>query len=143
LSRYHRVTAVRSGQVLGRAALKYRDEHVDLVAARTLRRVARTGERVTTRIAGAPSQLEGPLDAGTRVGTIEVRQRGQVVGRVPLVVARAISAPTLAQRVSNYLGRGSTRAVLGLLALCSLYLALARRRSVRRRNGAEGPGLAS
>lgn len=143
LSRYRRLTALRGGQVLARAALKFRDGHVDLVAARTVQRVARTGERVTTRVVGAPAQVEGPLDAGARVGTIEVRQRGRVVARVPLVTARNVAAPSLAQRVSGYLGRGSTRAVLAVLALCSLYLAVARRRSARRRNGAEGPGLAS
>jgi hypothetical protein len=65
------------------------------------------------------------------------------VDRVPLVTAREIAAATLAQRVGDYLDRGSTRAVLVLLALCSLYLALVRRRFTRRRNGAEGHGLAS
>jgi D-alanyl-D-alanine carboxypeptidase (penicillin-binding protein 5/6) len=143
LARYRRVIALRRGAVLARAALKYRDEHVDLVAARTVLRVARRGEQIHTRVVGAPSEIEGPLDAGTRVATVEVRQRGRVVARVPLVVARAVTAPTLGQRVSDYLGRGSTRAVLVLLALCSLYLALVRRRSARRRNGAEGHGLAS
>jgi D-alanyl-D-alanine carboxypeptidase (penicillin-binding protein 5/6) len=143
LARYRRVMALRRGQVLARAGLKYRDEHVDLVAAQTVPRVARRGEHLATQVIGAPAEIEGPLDAGARVGTIEVRQRGQVVARIPLVTARAIAAPTLAQRVSDYLGRGSTRVVLVLLALCSLYLALVRRRSARRRNGAEGHGLAS
>ena len=143
LARYRRVIALRRGAVLAHAALKYRDAHVDLVAARTVLRVARRDERVTTRIVGAPSEVEGPLDAGAPVGTVEVRQRGRVVARVPLVTASAVSAPTIVQRVSDYLGRGSTRAVLVVLALCSLYLALVRRRSSRRRNGAEGHGLAS
>jgi D-alanyl-D-alanine carboxypeptidase (penicillin-binding protein 5/6) len=143
LSRYHRTTPVRKGSVYAAAALKYRDEKVDLVAARSVTRVARRGERLVMRVTGAPSEIEGPLDAGTRVGTILVRQRGRVVDRVALVTARAVSAPTLGQRLGDYLGRGSTRAVLGVLALCSLYLALVRRRLTRRRNGAEGHGLAS
>jgi serine-type D-Ala-D-Ala carboxypeptidase (penicillin-binding protein 5/6) len=143
LSRYRRATAVRRGAVLARAALKYRDTHVDLVAARSVARVTRRGERLTTHVTGAPSEIEGPLAAGARVGTVLVRLRGHVVDRVPLVTASAISAPTFAQRIGDYLGRGSTRAVLVALALCSLYLALVRRRSMRRRNGAKGPGLAS
>jgi len=143
LSRYHRVMPVRKGAVLASADLKYRDDNVDLVAARTVMRVARRGERLSTRVAGAPTEIEGPLDAGTRVGTILVRQRGRVVDRVALVTERAVAAPTLGQRVGDYLGRGSTRAVLAVLALCSLYLALMWRRFTRRRNGAEGPGLAS
>jgi len=55
-----------------------------------------------------------------------------------LVTARDVSAPTLGQRLGDYLGRGATRAVLALLALCSLYLALMWRRFTRRGNGAEG-----
>jgi D-alanyl-D-alanine carboxypeptidase (penicillin-binding protein 5/6) len=143
LSRYHRIAPLHKGSVLGSAALKYRDERVDLVAARTVMRVARRGERVTTTVTGTPAEIEGPMDAGTRVGTILVRQRGRVVDRVALVTARDVAAASLGQRLGDYLGRGSTRAVLAVLALCSLYLALMWRRLVRRRNGAEGHGLAS
>jgi D-alanyl-D-alanine carboxypeptidase (penicillin-binding protein 5/6) len=143
LSRYHRIEPVRRRAVFASAALRFRDESVDLVAGRTVMRVARRGERVTTHVTGAPAEIEGPMAAGTRVGTILVRQRGRVVDRVALVTSHDISAPTLAQRVGSYLGRGSTRAVLAVLALCSLYLALMWRRFTRRRNGAEGHGLAS
>jgi D-alanyl-D-alanine carboxypeptidase (penicillin-binding protein 5/6) len=143
LSRYHRIAPVRKGRLFASAALKYRDERIDLVAARTVMRVARRGERVTTQVIGAPTEIEGPMAAGSRVGTILVRQRGRVVDRVALVTAHAVAAATLGQRIGDYLGRGSTRAVLALLALCSLYLALMRRRFTRRRNGAEGHGLAS
>ena len=144
LSRYQRVAPVRKGRVFGGAELKYRDDRVDLVADRTVRRVARRGERVTTTVTGAPSEIEGPMAAGTRVGTILVHQRGKVVDRVALVTAKAVSAPTLGQRVGDYLGRSSTRAVLVVLALCSLCLAFAWRRVGRRRDGPpEGHELAS
>jgi len=138
LSRYHRIRPVRAGAVLAAAGLKYRDEKVDLVAARTVFRVARRTERVTTQVIGAPSEIEGPLAARTRVGTVLVRQRGRIVDRVALVTADDVSAPTLGQRLGDYLGRDATRAVLALLALCSLYLALMWRRFTRRGNGAEG-----
>ncbi|MDX6656342.1 MAG: hypothetical protein QOH62_1135 [Solirubrobacteraceae bacterium] len=143
LARYHRVEPVRKGLVVADAALKYRDEKVGLVASRTIRRVARLTERVTTRISGAPAEIEGPLAAGTRVGTILVLQRGKVVDRVALVTERAVAAATLGERVGDYLDRGLTRVALVLLALCSLYLALLRRRVARRRNTAQGHGLAS
>jgi D-alanyl-D-alanine carboxypeptidase (penicillin-binding protein 5/6) len=143
LARYHRVETVTKGRVLASATLKYRDEKVALVAARTVRRVARRSERVTTRVVGAPTVIEGPLPAGTRVGTILVRQRGRVVARVALVTEHAVAAATFGQRVGDYLSRDSTRVALLLLALCSLYLAFLRRRLVRRRNGAQGHGLAS
>jgi D-alanyl-D-alanine carboxypeptidase (penicillin-binding protein 5/6) len=143
LSRYQRVVPVRRGQTFATTGLKFRDGRVNLVADRTASRVARRGEAVTTRVVGAPAQIEGPLAAGTRVGTIEIRRRGHVVGDVGLVTARAIAAPTLGQRIGSYLGRGSTRIVLALLALCSLYLALMGRRFVRRRNQAEGQRVPS
>jgi serine-type D-Ala-D-Ala carboxypeptidase (penicillin-binding protein 5/6) len=143
LSRYHRIWPVRKGTTFADAALKYRDERVDLVAARTVMRVARRNEKVTTHVIGVPSEIEGPMAAGTRVGTILVRQRGRVVDRVALVTRHEIAASTLGQRLGHYLGQSSTRAVLAVLALCSLYLALMWRRFTRRRNGAEGHGLAS
>jgi serine-type D-Ala-D-Ala carboxypeptidase (penicillin-binding protein 5/6) len=143
LDRYRRVEPVRRGATFGSAALKFRDQHVDLIAARSVMRVARRNERVTTRVTGAPTEIEGPTAKGTRVGTILVRQRGRVVDRVPLITASAVAAPTLGQRLGDYLGRSSTRAVLVVLALCSLYLALMWRRFGRRRDGPEGHGLAS
>jgi D-alanyl-D-alanine carboxypeptidase (penicillin-binding protein 5/6) len=143
LSRYHRIEPVRKGKVFATAALKYRDSTVELVAARTVSRVTRRGERVTATVTGAPAEIDGPLDGGTRVGTILVRQRGRIVDRVALVTGHDVDAATLGQRVGDYLDRGSTRAVLAVLALCSLYLALMWRRFTRRRNGAEGHGLAS
>jgi D-alanyl-D-alanine carboxypeptidase (penicillin-binding protein 5/6) len=143
LARYHRVVPVKKGVVVAGAALKYRDEKVGLVASRTVGRVARRTERVTTQIIGAPAEIEGPLPAGARVGTILVRQRGTVVDRVALVTERAVAAATLGQRVGDYLDRGLTRVALVMLALCSLYLALLRRRVTRRRNRAQGHELAS
>jgi len=143
LSRYHRTAPVRKGAVFGSAALKFRDDRVDLVAARTVMRVARRNERLTTSVTGTPSEIEGPLAAGSRVGTILVRQRGKVVDRVVLVTEHAVPAATLGQRLGDYLGRSSTRAVLVVLALCSLYLAFLWRRLTRRRKEPEGHGLAS
>jgi D-alanyl-D-alanine carboxypeptidase (penicillin-binding protein 5/6) len=143
LSRYHRLVAVRPRQRFGSAALKFRDERVELVAAKPVRRIARRGERISTSVTGVPTEIEGPLAAGTRVGTILVHQRGRVVARVGLVTARDVAAATLGQRVSDYLDRGSTRFVLAVLAVCSLYLALMWRRVARRRNGTEGHRVAS
>ena len=129
--------------MFGSAALKFRDDRVDLVATRTATLVARRNERLRTSVIGAPSEIEGPLAAGSRVGTILVRRRGKVVDRVALVTERAVAAPTLGQRLGDYLGRSSTRAVLVVLALCSLYLAFLWRRLGRRRKEPEGHGLAS
>ena len=58
------------------------------MAARTVVRTARRGERLPVRVLDVPRELDGPLPAGSRVGTIEVRWRGRTVASVPLVTRR-------------------------------------------------------
>ncbi|QEC49937.1 D-alanyl-D-alanine carboxypeptidase [Baekduia soli] len=133
LDRYHLVTAVRSGQVLGHAGLAHRSEQVDLVAGTTVRRTARRGDKLVVRLSGAPTELDGPLAKGARVGTVLVVQRGRTVARIPLVTARPVDAATFLDRLRDWLDRPVTLLLLGAFALCSLYLVLLRRRAVRRR----------
>jgi len=141
LDQYHVVTAVKPGAVLGRAALTHRDEHVDLLAGGTVQRTAKRGEKFVVRLDGAPSELDGPLPQGARVGTVVVSLRGRVVGRVPLVTAGAVDAATFMDRLRDWLGHTMTLLLLGAFALCSLYLVLLRRRAVRRRRaGRQGRG---
>ncbi|HEX6388945.1 MAG TPA: D-alanyl-D-alanine carboxypeptidase family protein [Solirubrobacteraceae bacterium] len=131
-SRYRITTVTTQGQRLASAKLRYRDESVDLVAARSVRETIRRGERTFTRVRGAPKELDGPLDQGARVGTIEVRYRGKTVDRVPLVTARAVSEATATQRLADFLSRSGTILALSVLVGCSLVLVLLRRRILRR-----------
>jgi D-alanyl-D-alanine carboxypeptidase (penicillin-binding protein 5/6) len=133
LNRYHVVTAVKDGQVLGRAALAHRDEHVDLVAGGTVKRTTRRGDRLIVATQGAPDELDGPLPKGARVGTVTVTQRGKVVARVALETAEPVDAATFVDRLRDWFARPMTLVLLGAFALCSLYLVLLRRRAVRRR----------
>jgi D-alanyl-D-alanine carboxypeptidase (penicillin-binding protein 5/6) len=133
LGRYHVVTAVKDGQVLGSATLAHRDEHVDLVAGGTVKRTARRGDRLVVATVDEPSELDGPLPKGARVGTVTVTQRGKVVARVPLETADAVDAATFLDRLRDWLARPVTLVLLAAFAVCSLYLVLLRRRAVRRR----------
>ncbi len=133
LSRYHVVTAVKQDQVVGHAALSHRDEQVDLVAGETVKRTARRGDKLVVTVTGAPTEIDGPLPEGARVGTVTVTQRGKVVARVPLQTADAVDAATFFDRLRDWLGNPVTLILLGAFALCSLYLVLLRRRAVRRR----------
>jgi serine-type D-Ala-D-Ala carboxypeptidase (penicillin-binding protein 5/6) len=137
LSRYRRVTPVRTGQPFASVKLAHRDERVQLVAARTVVRTARRGERLPVRVLEVPRELDGPLPAGSRVGTIEVRWRGRTVASVPLVTRRAIAEASLWQRSDDLLSRTLTVVILSALALASLQLVLLRRRAVRRRRRQE------
>jgi D-alanyl-D-alanine carboxypeptidase (penicillin-binding protein 5/6) len=133
LDRYHVVTAVKKGQVVGHAALTHRDEQVDLVAGATVKRTARKGDKLLVTVTGAPTTIDGPLPKGARVGTVSVTQRGKVVARVPLVTADPVDAATFFDRLRDWLDSPVTLVLLGAFVLCSLYLVLLRRRAVRRR----------
>jgi D-alanyl-D-alanine carboxypeptidase (penicillin-binding protein 5/6) len=142
LRRYHRVTAMRRGQALGSARLAHRDGRVALVAARTVERTAARDERVRTRVTGAPAELDGPLPAGARVGTVEVRWRGQVVARVPLVTARPVAEASFFERLDDVAGRTILVALIAAVALASLQVAALRRRVRRRRRRRAGETVA-
>lgn len=136
LSLYRRAAAVRRGQVLEEVPVTDQgDATAPLAARETLRAVARRSERLRVRVVGAPESVEGPLAAGTRVGTVQALRRGQVVASTALVVARDVPAPTAPQKVRAWLGRGGTLVLMTFLVGCTVLLLLLRRRIVRRRGG--------
>ena len=132
LDRYQRRTVLKEGTPLGRADLEYRDEQVQLVASDTVQRVLRRGEKARTRVVGAPTELDGPLPAGAEVGTVEVRVRGKVVERVPLVTAVAVEEASMGDRVASALSEPGSILLVVVLVGCTVLLALLRRRVVRR-----------
>jgi D-alanyl-D-alanine carboxypeptidase (penicillin-binding protein 5/6) len=142
LDRYRRATAVGRGRTYARAALRFRDERVELVATRTVRRTVRRGDALRTRVVGAPTEVEGPLPAGARVGTIEVRWRGRAIDRVALVTSRAVPAPSLMQRLDGVIGRTLIVLAAAVVALGSLQVVLLRRSHRRRRSPAGGTEVA-
>jgi D-alanyl-D-alanine carboxypeptidase (penicillin-binding protein 5/6) len=133
LSRYRSVVAVRSGQRLAGVKLKYRDEHVPLLAGRSVRQVVRRGRTPSVRVVGVPAELNGPLAARSQVGTVVVRSEGAEVARVPLVTARAVTEATLQDKAGSFFTKAGTLVLVGVLALSTLQLARMRRRAIRRR----------
>ncbi len=133
LQRYHVVSAVKARQRLASVPIRFRDgPGLALVASRTVKRTARRGERLATRLIGVPDEVEGPVPAGARLGTILVRQCGKTVDRVALVAARAVPAATATERLSDYGRRPGTILLLTVFVVCTLLLVLWRRRIVRR-----------
>jgi D-alanyl-D-alanine carboxypeptidase (penicillin-binding protein 5/6) len=100
-------------------------------------RTARRVERLPVRVLDVPGELDGPLPAGSRVGTIEVYWRGRTIARVPLVTRRAIAEASILDRGDDVVSRTLTVVILSALALASLQLILLRRRAVRRRRRQE------
>ena len=98
----------------------------------TVQRVLRRGEKARTRVVGAPTELDGPLPAGAEVGTVEVRLRGKVVERVPLVTAVAVEEASMGDRVASVISEPASILLVVVLVGCTVLLALLRRRVVGR-----------
>ena len=138
LDRYHKLAATVKGRAYATAKLAHRDQRVGFVATRTVRRTVRRGEHFRLRILGTPREIDGPLPAGARVGTIEVRWRGKPIDRVALVTNRAVSGATVAQKAGGLIGRTLIVLLVAAVALGSLQVVLLRRRMQRRRRGRAG-----
>jgi D-alanyl-D-alanine carboxypeptidase (penicillin-binding protein 5/6) len=103
LGLFKRVQALRRGAELARVDVEHRDEDAELTTPRTITLTIRRGERIDRRL-DAPDELEGPLPAGRRVGTVDVVYRGRVVRRAPLVTAEAVPEAGTASKVWSALG---------------------------------------
>ncbi|MBW3608755.1 MAG: D-alanyl-D-alanine carboxypeptidase [Actinobacteria bacterium] len=134
LDSYNARTVLPEGRVLGRVGLQYRgDEKIDVIAGDTVKRVLRSGTRTRTTVIGLPTEVDGPLPRGTRVGTAIVRGGEKVLARVPVVTARPVAEASLGTRLDDMLRRSQTIVALVLLLVCSLPLLLLRRRALNRR----------
>jgi len=134
LDSYNARTVLPEGRVLGRIALRYRSgESVEVIAGDTVQRVLRSGARTRVTVSGLPTQVDGPLPRGTRVGTAVVRRGDETLARVPVVTARPIAEASLGTRLDDLLRRSQTIIALVLLLVCSLPLLLLRKRALNRR----------
>jgi serine-type D-Ala-D-Ala carboxypeptidase (penicillin-binding protein 5/6) len=89
LSRFHRVRVLDARQPLVRADVEYRDDRAALVPRRSAVVLVREGERIRRRVA-APDEIEGPLAAGERVGSVTVLVDGRPVRPMALVTAHDV-----------------------------------------------------
>jgi D-alanyl-D-alanine carboxypeptidase (penicillin-binding protein 5/6) len=113
LRRFSRVQVLDRGRSLARTDVEYRDETARLVPRRGVVLTVRDGQRLRRRVK-APDELEGPLAAGKRVGSVTVLVDGRPVQRVALVTAADVP------------GAGTLRVVLSVLGVpLTLLIALA------------------
>jgi D-alanyl-D-alanine carboxypeptidase (penicillin-binding protein 5/6) len=126
-TRYRRVVAASPARPVARLPVRDQDVRVAVVPARTVRAVVRSGERPRTTVSGLPADVEGPLAAGTRVGTLTVTLRGRTIARVPLVTRTAVAEATLWQRTAELRGPALAGLVVVLLAAGAASLTAGRR----------------
>jgi D-alanyl-D-alanine carboxypeptidase (penicillin-binding protein 5/6) len=131
LSQFRRVRPVVKGRTYARPKVRYFDGRtVRLVAARDVALTVRRGRPVRTHVI-APKEVEGPLRAGERVGTVQVLVRGHLERTVPLVTAGAVEAAGFVRKATAPIG-GSLVAVALLVLLSAVALAGLRLRALKR-----------
>ncbi len=130
---YQRRTVLKRAATVDRLPLRYRDQTVRIVADGAVRRTVRRDEQVTVRVVGLPADVEGPLASGTRLGTVEVVQRGRVVARVPAVTASDVAAATVWDRLDENLAKRSVQLLLAIALVCAVALVVLGLRRHRRR----------
>jgi D-alanyl-D-alanine carboxypeptidase (penicillin-binding protein 5/6) len=131
-SLYRKRKPFAPGKELASATVKYEDQPLSLASDGTVEVRARADQELETRV-DAPDDVEGPIAEGERLGTATVTLDGDVVGRVPLVAAAAVAAPSWVDRIG---GPG----VVAAIALGALVILIALVLMVRRRGNGSSRG---
>jgi D-alanyl-D-alanine carboxypeptidase (penicillin-binding protein 5/6) len=117
IDQYRRVTVLPPGRTVAYAKVAYHDHlRIPLTTRRAANFTLHRGERLATRV-HAPKQLEGPIAAGRRVGSVDVLYLGRRVKTLGLVTARAVPGSTFIARVVDPLGPVLTSLALVLVVL--------------------------
>ena len=134
LAQFERRRVLDEGRTVASAAIEHRDERALLVPATGLNVTVRRGQRVRS-VVEAPEELEGPLDAGERVGFVSVYRGDRLVRRVPLLTAAEVPSAGVLRVVFSVLGVPLTLLVvaLGIFIVAARRTRAARRRSTRAR----------
>ena len=130
LSQFRRRHVLDEDRVVASVSIEHRDEDARLVPARGLNVTVRHGQRVR-RVVDVPDELEGPIDAGERVGTVSVYRGRDLVRRVGVVTAGDVPGAGPLRILFSVLG-----APLTLLAVLGIFLAAALRLRAVGRNKA-------
>jgi D-alanyl-D-alanine carboxypeptidase (penicillin-binding protein 5/6) len=130
LAQYKRRPVLDESRTVASAPIKYRDERALLMPAHGLNVTVRRGERVSSQV-NAPEEVEGPLEAGQRVGTVSVYRGDELIARVALVTAAKVPGAGVLRILTSVLG-----VPLTLLVVLGIFVAGAfRLRTVGRRKG--------
>ena len=116
LSRFKRVRPLRPARPVAEADIAHRSEDAELVPARPVALTVRKGQRVRVRV-NAPDELDGPIDAGTRVGTASVVVDGRAVRRVALVPRADVPGAGTVRIVVSTLGVPLTLALVAAILI--------------------------
>ena len=118
-SLYRREQAVERGERLAETAIEYSDERVPLAATKAVDLTVRRDQDVEVDSHGVPSEIEGPIERGDRLGKAVVTVDGAEVAKIRLASARSVQKAGLIDRIDSALP-GERAVAWGLLALSAL-----------------------
>jgi D-alanyl-D-alanine carboxypeptidase (penicillin-binding protein 5/6) len=130
LRRFRRVLGLDRRRVLARPEVELLDDRAALVPRRGVRVTLRRGQRLERRVR-APRELEGPLPAGRRVGSVTLLRDGEPLRTVALVTARPVPGPGAIREALALLGIPFT--LMLILVVLAAGVLGARRLGVRMR----------
>ena len=130
INRFRRVRVLDDRRTMARADIEYFDERAAFVPARDAELTLRVDENVRRRIS-APEEVEGPMEAGTRVGSVTVFVDGERVRRVALVTASDVPDAGTLRVLTSVLGVPLTVLLVIAILLGAALVALTLRRRVR------------
>jgi D-alanyl-D-alanine carboxypeptidase (penicillin-binding protein 5/6) len=100
-SRYRRRVPVHAGQAMAEPSIRYAGGELPLRASRDVVVGVRPGQRLDVEVR-APSEVEGPIRRGAKLGTATVSVDGLRAGAVALLAGRAVSRAGAVDRVRSF-----------------------------------------
>ncbi|HEX6602474.1 MAG TPA: D-alanyl-D-alanine carboxypeptidase family protein [Solirubrobacterales bacterium] len=130
-SQYPPRVPVRAGEQVAEPEIRYSGGRLPLLAKRSLRVGVRRDQRLDL-IVSAPSEVEGPIRRGQRLGTAKVTVDGRRVGVVPILASRAVPEASLFDRSRTFVADNSIPIAIAVFVILILGVLLLRR--LTRRN---------
>lgn len=127
------VEPVSAGRTITELPVALQDLSVPVYVKRDVRFALRDDERYTVSVTSA-AELDGPLAAGARIGTVQVTRNGRAVSESAMYLRRSIPEPPIAAVMLGLLQR-ILPLMLILAAAFIIGLLLVRRRARRSSNG--------
>lgn len=127
-SLYRRRAIVSAGRELATASIRYSGGELPLLAGRGVTVGLRRSQRARVEV-DAPTEVEGPVRRGRRLGSAIVYIDGRRVAEVPLRAARAIPEATGIERVWSFIREQAILLAVGGCVILMVAVFLRRRRS--------------
>jgi len=101
-SQYRRRLPIKAGTALAHPSIRYSGGELPLRAARTVAVGLRADQRLSVEIQ-APSEVEGPIEDGEKLGMASVYVEGRRAASVPLRAGHAVARASLLERAGDFL----------------------------------------